>query len=226
MSLDLLQMCEWGSGGPEVKFEVLTDEKGKLIGYYALGTDWGRPCAHEIGALNDEACGFIFNSLLEAAKQKDLNELYCIVHPEHPFARFAFWQGGEMRIRSGGGAGMARVLNLVSLLTKMEEEFERRLRHSELHELKRALMISSEEDFAVINIDRGRVSVSTDSIEGDYQLDIPLACLNPLVTGYKGISELVRTPHVEVREKLAVRLIEVLFPTGFPTGGIPPIAWE
>jgi len=220
-------MWEWKPGGSEAKLEVLTDKKGEVIGYRSLGTDWERPCAHEVGILNDEACEVIFNSLLDAAKKKGLEEFYCIIHPDHPFARFAFWHDGEIRIRSGGGAGMARVLNLVSLLTKMEKEFERRLYHSEFHDLERTLKISSEGESAVLDIDHGRVSVVTDNIKGDYQLFIPLTCLNPLITGFKGIMELVKNPSVEVRlGKRAVRLIEVLFPTGFPFGAWLPLFWE
>jgi len=221
------KMWEWKPGGSEAKLEVLIDKKGEVIGYHSLGTDWGRPCAHEVGVLNDEACGVIFNSLLETAKEKGLEEFYCIIHPDHPFARFAFRKDGEIRIRSGGGAGMARVLNLVSLLTKMEKEFERRLRHSELYDLECALKISSDEEFAVLNINHGRVSINTDSFNGNYQLTIPLACLNPLITGFKDIRELVKNPQVKVGGgKRAVRLIEVLFPTGFPYGGYLPLFWE
>jgi len=221
------KMWEWKPGGSQAKLEVLTDKKGVVIGYRALGTDWGRPCAHEVGVLKDEACEVIFNSLLETAKEKGLEEFYCIIHPDHPFARFAFWHDGEIRIRSGGGAGMARVLNLVSLLTKMEKEFERRLYYSELHDLECTLKISSDEEFAVLEINHGQVSVSTDSAKGDYRLDIPLTCLNPLMTGYKDIMELIKNLHVKVGGgKRTTRLIEVLFPTGFPYGGYLPLVWE
>ena len=220
-------MSQWRTGGTEVEFEVLTDERDKVIGYYVLGTDWGRPCAHEIGVLHDDACQLIFDSLLERAKRKELKEFLCLMHPEHPFARFAFWRGGEIRIRSGGGAGMARVLNLVSLLTKMEKEFERRLGYSEFGEVECTLKISSEEETAILNINHGQVSVSSDSVQVDYQIDISLACLNPLVTGYKDIRELLQNPHVKVKgSEQAIRLIEVLFPRGFPSGGSFPLVWE
>lgn len=220
-------MCEWQPGGPDVEFDVLTDENGEVIGYQSLGTDWGRPCAHEIGVLNDRACKIIFDNLIENAKQKDLKEFLCILHPEHPFARYAFWHGGELRIRSGGGAGMARVLNLVSLLTKMNREFERRLGRSEFYDQESTLKISSGEEAAVLKIDRGQVSVSTDCVKKDYQLDLPLACLNPLVTGYKDIGQLIENPDVKVKGGVrALRLIEILFPIGLPSGGFIPLVWE
>ena len=122
---------------------------------------------------------------------------------------------------------MARVLNLLSLLTKMDKEFERRLCHSEFHDIECTLKISSDEESAVLEIDHGQVSVSTDIIKEDYGLTIPLASLNPLVTGFKGVEELVEDHGVGVKGgSRALRLIEVLFPTGFPSGAQLPLFWE
>lgn len=221
-------MSEWQPGGSEVKLEVLTDKKDRVTGYRALGTDWGgHPCAHEIGVLNDEACMVILSSLIELAKEKDLKEFHCIIHPDHPFSRFAFRCGGEIRINRAGGAAMALVLNLASLLTKMKKEFEARLRSSELHDSRCNLKILSEGESVVLKIDRGRVSVNPDGIKADHQFDIPLAHLNPLVTGYSDIRDVLKNPHIKIRGgKRSIRLIEVLFPRGFPFGGCPPLVWE
>lgn len=220
-------MWEWKPGGSEARLEVLIDKKGAVIGYLAIGTDWGRPCAHEIGVLNDEACEVILNHILEIAKRKSLKEFYCTIHPDHPFAHFAFRHDGEIRIRSGGGAGMARLLNLAMFLAKMEREFDRRLHYSEFYDRECTLKILSEEEFAVLDINNGRMSVIADDIKSDYQLDIPLSCLNSLITGYKGIGELAKNPNVMVRGgKWAVRLIDVLFPIGLPYGGLLPLVWE
>lgn len=220
-------MWEWKPGGLKAKLLVLVNRRGKVIGYLALGTDWGRPCAHEIGVLNDEASKVIFDYILGIARSKGLKEFYCIISPGHPFARFAFWHDGEMRMRSGGGAGMARLLNLVTFMTKMEKEFESRLNCSELHDQECTLAISSEEGFAFLDVNRGCVSVSTKRMKSDYRLDIPLSCVNPLITGYKDIDELMKNPNVEVRGgRRAVRLIQVLFPSGLPHGGLLPLEWE
>jgi len=221
------KMWEWKTRSPGASIEVLTGKKGEVIGYNAFGTDWERPCAHEVGILNDEACAPVLNSLLETARRKQLKDFYCIIHPDHPFARFAFWHDGEMRINRGGGAGMARVLNLVSLLAKMDEEFERRLCHSKFHDIECTLKISSDEESAFLEINHGQVSASTDIVKGDYELTVSLACLNPLVTGFKGIEELVKDHGVGVKGgRRALRLVEVLFPTGFPSGAQLPLFWE
>ena len=217
---------EWRSSGSEVKLEVVTDAEGKVIGYWSLGTDWDRHCAHEVGVLNDEACGIVFNYLLETVKTKGMTEFYCITHPTYPFTRFAYLQGSEVRIKSGGGAGMARVLNPVLLLTAMEKELERRLHHSELHDLEGSLTIVSEET-VVLHIDQGRVSADIETVRGAFQLDIPLSSFNPLITGYLDINELVKRTHVMVTGgKQALRLIDVLFPAGLPSGGFLPLVWE
>lgn len=220
------KMLDWKSGGPKVELDVLT-RKSRVIGYWALGTDWyGRPCVHEIGVSNPEACESIFRILQETAKKKGVKELHCTTHPDHPFYRFAFRHGCDISIHSGE-AGMARVLNLVSLLTKMKNELERRVRFSEFHDSECNLQISSEEENAFLNFDQGRISIRAERTRCDYQLDVPLAGLNPLVTGFKDIRELVESPKVNVKGgKEGSRLIEVLFPRGFPFGGFPPLYWE
>ena len=121
---------------------------------------------------------------------------------------------------------MARVLNPVSLLTAMEKEMERRLHHSEFHDLEGTLTIVSEET-VVLHITHGHVSTDTETIAGAFQLDIPLPSFNPLITGYLDINELVKRPHVTVTGgKHALRLIDVLFPAGLPSGGFLPLVWE
>jgi L-amino acid N-acyltransferase YncA len=222
------EMWQWRPRGSEAKLEVLTDKKGEVIAYHALGTDWsGNPCAHEIGVLNHKACDAVLDSLVRRAKKEGLKEFHCVVHPDHPFARFAFEHDGETRIKSGGGSGMTRVISLISLISKMEKEFERRLSYSEFHNRQCTLKLSSEGESVVLDIDHGQVTTSADDITSDYQLDISLTYLNPLITGYKGIAELTNSPQVKVKGgKRALRLTHVLFPTGFPSGGHLPLVWE
>ena len=217
---------EWRPSSATVVQEVVTDGAGAVVGYWSLGTDWGRPCAHEVGVATPEACGVVFNRLLEAAKAKGVTEFPCLLHPAHPFTRFAFHHGGEVRIRSGGGAGMARVINLRSLVRAMAPEFDQRLHHTELHDFEGTLTIVSE-DTVVLHIDQGQVSVTEDTGGGGFQLSLPLALLNPLITGYLASCEVLRRPHVTVTGgKPARRLIEILFPAGWPSGGFLPLVWE
>jgi len=180
----------------------------------------------EVGTLDDETSEVILNRILEEAANKDLKEIPCLVSPDHPFAHYAFWHDAEIRINSGRGAGMARVLNLASILKKMSKEFERRLHYSELHYVDNSLTIATEESSAVLDIRGDNITVNTDE-EGEYRIDLPLPCLNPLVTGYKGIQEVLKDPRVKIKGgEAATRLVEVLFPTGYPRGGTFPLVWE
>lgn len=121
---------------------------------------------------------------------------------------------------------MARVLNPALLLTAMKKEFERRLHHSELHDFEGSLTIVSEET-VVLHIDQGSVSIDIEAVRGVFQLDIPLPLFNPLITGYLGINELVKKPHVMViGGNRVLRLIDILFPAGLPSGGFLPLVWE
>jgi len=220
-------MWTWKPRSSTVTLEVVINTEGDVRGYFALGTDWGRPCAHEIGVQDEEACRDIWNRLLDTAQKKKLKEFVCLLHPSHPFTRFALHQNGEIRIRSEGGAGMARVLNLGPLLTTMEKEWTRRLSASALHGIECTLTIASGGQSAVFDITHGQVSVRETGTESDYQLDTPLECLNPLITGYKTISEIATNPQVNVKGgKRAMHLLDVLFPTRLPFGGHLPLFWE
>jgi len=221
------EMWEWNPAGDDVKLDVVTDKDGEIIGYYSIGEDWGRPCAHEIGVKNEEAAGFIFHRLLERAKQKELPRFHCLGHPDHPFTRYAFSRGGSMVIRNGGSAGMVQVINLLSLLTKLEPEFERRLHHSEFVATDFTFSVRCGDDYALLSVKSGRVGVSEENIDAEYGLDISLDGLNPLITGYKKINELIGTHDTRVKGgERGIRLIDILFPPGYPTGGSPPIVWE
>ena len=121
---------------------------------------------------------------------------------------------------------MARVLNPALLLTAMKKEFERRLHYSELHDFEGSLTIVSEET-VVLHIDQGSVSIDIEAVRGVFQLDIPLPLFNPLITGYLGINELVKKPHVMViGGNRVLRLIDILFPAGLSSGGFLPLVWE
>ncbi|MBT3232158.1 MAG: GNAT family N-acetyltransferase [Calditrichaeota bacterium] len=221
------EMFDWKNCGDDIEFNVVVDKTDSVVGYYAIGQDWGRPCSQEIGVMTDSVSEFIFHRLLGRAKEKEIPQFYCLVNPEHPFARYAFRRYSPMVIKGGGGAGMVQVLNFVPLMTKLKEEFDRRIQHSEFVKTNFALNIICGEEQVSISVENGMISVSEDIIEAEFRLQIPLTGLNPLVTGYTGIHELLKNPVVKVKGGVKViRLIDVLFPTGYPTGGNPPLVWE
>ena len=122
---------------------------------------------------------------------------------------------------------MVQVLNFVQLMTKLKREFDRRIQHSEFVKTNSSLNIICGDEQVSISVKNGIISVSEDTIEAEFRLEIPLTGLNPLVTGYTGIHGLLKNPDVVVNggEKV-IRLVDVLLPTGYPTGGNPPLVWE
>ena len=219
------ELFEWKPRSPHVDFQTIVGRKGEVIGYSVFTLQ--NPSEHipEIGVLNDLACGAVFNHILQLAKERNIEEFSCVVPPDHPFSSFAYWKNGEQRI-TRSGAGMIRVLNLVSLFKKMEKEFEKRLAHSEFCNLTSTLNVVSEEGAVQLEITQGKVTVDTDVTAGNCQLNIRIASLNSLITGYKSIHDLVHEGIISMKGRNMMRLIEVLFPRGFPFGGRLPLVWE
>jgi len=225
---------EWKVHSPNVEFKTVIEKKGRVIGYYSISqtAPAGRNLL-EIGVDNTEACRIIFNKLLDYAKEKKLSELICPMSPQHPFAQFAYWQNAELGITMAGGAGFARILNMTTLFTKMETELESRLDHSEFCNKTLSLVVKTGKETVNLLINDGEITVSTKEEKADCTMEAPLASLNPLVTGYKSIDELVEKKEVMInsnkliiKESNCIRLVDVLFPKGTPYDSNLPLVWE
>ena len=225
---------EWKIHNPNVEFQTVIDKKGRVIGYYASRqtAPSGRNLL-EIGVANTEACKIIFNKSLDYAKEKKLTELICPMSPQHPFAKFAYWQNAELRTTMASGAGFARILNMTTLFDEMKKELESRLNHSEFYNKTLSLTVKTGKETTTFLIGNGEVMISTEEEKANYTLEVPLSSLNPLVTGYKSIYELLEKKEVvidsngAITEKTsAIRLVDVLFPKGTPYEGNLPLVWE
>jgi len=225
---------EWKVHSPNVEFRTVIDRKGRVIGYYAISqiAPSGRNLL-EIGVANTDACKIIFNKLLGYAKEKKLAELICPMSPKHPFAKFAYWQNAELRTTMASGAGFARILNMTALFCKMKKELESRLNHSEFCNKTLSLIVKTGKETTTFLINDGEITVSTEEEKADYTLEASLSSLNPLVTGYKNVHELLDKKEATININRAtaknlncVRLIDVLFPKGTPHGNNLPLVWE
>ncbi len=225
---------EWKVHSPNVEFQTVIDKKGRVIGYYSITqtAPSGRNLL-EIGVANTEACKIVFNKLLEYAREKKLAELVCPMSPQHPFAQFAYWQNAELRMTMASGAGFARILNMATLFAKMKGELKTRLNHSEFYDEMLSLAIKMREETINLLINDGEIIVSTEEEKAGCIVKTSLSSLNPLVTGYKNIHELVEKKEVTITSNGAaqkglscIRLVDVLFPKSTPYGSILPLVWE
>ncbi|MBE0512765.1 GNAT family N-acetyltransferase, partial [Candidatus Bathyarchaeota archaeon] len=166
---------EWKVHSPNVKFHTVIDKKGRVIGYFVISqtAPSGRNLL-EIGVANTEACKIIFNKLLDYAKEKKLTELICPMSPQHPFAKFAYWQNAELRTTSASGAGFGRILNMTTLFDKMKKELESRLNRSEFCNKTLSLAVKTGKDTTTFLINDGEITVSTEREKADYTLEAPL----------------------------------------------------
>jgi len=154
--------------------------------------------------------------------------------PQHPFAQFAYWQNAELRTTMVSGAGFARILNMPTLFDKMKKELEIRLNHSEFHNKTLSLIVKTGKEATTFLINDGEITVSTEREKADYTLEAPFSSLNPLVTGYKSIHELIEKKEATINSNKAgaaknqncIRLVGVLFPKGTPYDGNLPLVWE
>jgi|GEM_PF-2266226 len=225
---------EWKVHSADVEFQTVIDRNGTLIGYYSCSQTArsGRNLL-EIGVANTEACKIIFNKLLDYAKEKKLTEIICPMTQQHPFAQFAYWHNVELRTTMASGAGFARILNMTALFDKMKKEFETRLNHSELYNKTLSLTIKTGKETIYLLINNGEIIVSAEEEKTDYTLKAQLPSLNPLVTGYKSIYELIEKKEAALDSNRAIakksdgiQLVNILFPKGTPYDGNLPLVWE
>jgi predicted N-acetyltransferase YhbS len=225
---------EWKVHSPSVEFQTVIDKNGRVTGYYSLSktAPSGRNLL-EIGIANTEACKIIFNKSLAYAKEKELAELICPMSPQHPFAQFAYWQNAELRRTMASGAGFARIINMTTLFGKMKKELESRLKRSEFCNKILSLALKIGEKTLTFVINDGEVTVSTEREKADCTVDTSLSSLNPLVTGYKSIHELVEKKEATIKDDnviakdfRGIRLVDVLFPKSTPYDGNLPLVWE
>ncbi len=225
---------EWKIHSPSVEFQTVIDKKGIVIGYYVISqtATSGRNLL-EIGVANAEACKIIFNKMLDYAKEKKLTEVICPMSPRHPFAQFAYWQNVELRTTMASGAGFVRILNMTTLFGKIRKELESRLIHSEFYNKTSSVAMKTGKETITFLISDGEIIVSTDKEKAHCTVEAPLSSLNPLVTGYKSIHELVEKKEATINIDRAItkkmnyfRLVNVLFPKSMPYDNSLPLVWE
>jgi hypothetical protein len=76
--------------------------------------------------------------------------------------------------------------------------------------------LASEEATVSLRLAGGTVHVANGGATADDEAFLPLAILNPLVTGFPPRAELLAQPGVSVGSERAARLLEILFPSGYP----------
>lgn len=205
----------WQPQVPAAAYAVLLNADGTPMGYYQATAAPGRLTLFD-AAIRDAAAGAaLLAHLRQVAIEWGAAELELALSPNHPLARAA-WQAGARVHTQFTPAGFARVLNLPALFEALREEFNHRLAHSELHNHTGMLAVRCEEGASTVALRGGLVQgVMSRAVAGAPVLEIPLAQLNPLLTGLRPLAEILAQPNVSLPAGMR-RLAEVLFPAGYP----------
>jgi len=212
---------EWRPRCPRALYEVALDRAGVVAGYFQAIAPPDGLMVFDVGIRGRAAGEAVLGRLLEVAGERGLERFDLDLFPDHPFSRVCFAHNGELRLSRGGGAGMIRVLDLPALLGSLEPVFERRAGQSEWGATgsggaNYVLRLASDEGAATLQLAEGRVRIGDERAVADDEAHVPLAVLNPLVTGFQPRRELLSQPGVVLSSERAARLLEVLFPCGCP----------
>jgi hypothetical protein len=212
----------WLPQVPDADYGVLLDTGGAIAGYYQAGAEPGRLQVFDAAVRDDDTGAALLGHLRGLALQWGADTFEIGLSPDHPLARAA-WQAGA-RVHTNLSPGrFARVLDLPALFEAMRDEFNCRLGHSELHSHTGMLGVRCEEGASTLALRGGLVQgVMARAVVGAPVLDLPLAQLNPLVTGLRPLAEILAQPGVSLPSG-AQRLAEVLFPAAYPQPPMWPI---
>lgn len=205
---------EWRPHNPQTQVEVAIDPAGALRGYLRATPDEQQLRVGEIVALDAGAAQALYDRVLYLAREQGAIEIHVTATPTNRWSRLAFSRGAQLRIGSGSGAGMVRLLDLPSFLQAIQPELERRVATSELVARRADLCIETPVGRATVRVEHGAVTI--DETRTASSVTLPFHALGPLITGYQPISELLGQPGVFLRGAGSQRLLDVLFPEGYP----------
>lgn len=203
--------------GTEAESYVITDKNDRILGYFVWDADEEKTTVSEVGYETEEVFETMIKVFVNRAEEMEVESVSIVIPPEHPLAVYCRRYGCHVSINyPKNGGGMMRIMNLHTMLMKIEKELVRRLSLSHLNNIDCKITISTQEfDTEVIEIQKYKVKIAKDKNAG-YMVEIPQYKLIQLVMGYRGIYNLVIDSDVKVSSEELLPVIDVLFPTGYP----------
>jgi predicted N-acetyltransferase YhbS len=208
------QPWEWRPYRPNTLVDVAVDPAGAIRGYMRITAEAEQLHVGEIAAMDNGAAQALFDRLLYLAREQQVSEIRVTATPENRWSRLAFRQGARICVGSGGGAGMVRVLDLPAFCQAIVPELQRRVAASEFVARRLEVRIESPVGRVTLRVDHGRVEL----VEGglSHAVTLPFHALGPLVVGYQPIRDLLGLSGVFLYGGETQRLLDVLFPEGYP----------
>lgn len=205
---------EWRPFRPETRVEVAVDPARAIRGYLRASAHEGRLNVGEVATLDINAAQAIYDRMLSLARDVEATTIHVTATPDSRWTRLAFRNGAQVRVGSGGGHGMVRLLDLPSFLEAIRPELTRRVARSEFVSEDADLRIETPVGNATLRVRQGAIEIGKQ--RAGSSLALPFHALGPLITGYQPIDELIGLPGVFMHGTDRRRLIDVLFPEGYP----------
>ncbi|MCH2171300.1 GNAT family N-acetyltransferase [Myxococcota bacterium] len=146
----------------------------------------------------------------EIAREGDLSEVRGPIPLDHPFSSACARRGAEFQLRHPrDGGALALLINLESLLQKLQPSLSSRIAESTRHDLRITLHIHcQEQECELILNPRG-------PNDARVEIDCGPAALLPMIFGYKSARS-TAFEHALDLDELSLQLLEILFPQGHP----------
>lgn len=201
--------------GADVK--VVLQEDGSPCGYVSFDATDERTAVSEVGYANPDVFETIAWLIAQRAREKEHEEVYLTMPPDHPFALYLRRFGctvTERFLRSGGG--MMRIIDIKGLFVKIAPELSRRLQTSPFRSFQGRFSIVTDIGNVDLEVDSGQIHISPSSGgEGKAKIEIPQSKLIQLLVGYTDITAMISERDVFVTPEL-FPLLQALFPLGHP----------
>lgn len=212
---------EWQAPSDNQLAEVAVDTVRAVRGYARWSEHDALVRVHEIGVRDDGAALALASRLREVVGNKPIE---VVSPPVNQWGRWARRHGAEFRERDADqmadGFGLVRVLNLAAWCKAALPELSRRAAQSEFVARKAALRLETPIGTLGILVDRGNVTLEDDRQAPAVALSF--SALHALLAGQRPIADLLDEPGVFVQETESIRLLDVLFPMGYPYCPVPP----
>ncbi len=203
----------WGS---KTLTLVAADGRGRILSYASFDD---RADALNVFELAGDLRTYpaLLVALAGEAVKRRVEKLTFFLPPDDPFAIYARRLGGSLQTNYHySGGGMLRIINLVTLLEKLEPELTARLASSDLAGARSSFTLKTDIGVANVTAADGRVSTRRPAGRGAKTVAVvPQHVLSQLLFGFRTVADVTADAGVRVPRKL-LRLLSVLFPFHWP----------
>ncbi len=194
--------------------QVLTNEKGKVRGYFLPRIENSDLIIDELGIAGHDTCGALLHAVAQFSRAHHASQIRIAAPPTHPFMKYLmrFESRYEMHVKRNRD-GMMAIINMGETLESMIPEWESQLTRSSLYSERAEVTLLVDKKPFRIRATRGAIDVAPQS--GDNKVTLSQGEFSQLLCGYRYLDEVLAT-----RRRLVTpqgrSLLEVLFPKRTP----------